>query len=107
MTRYLYRTLILLHPREFRDCFADEMLWIYDETNLLPFSGVSLVADAAASLARQWVIGQAAWKIPVSLLGGMLYFMLALSLLVPHVPQFDAPADFSLSSLAWPDQPGR
>ena len=107
MTRYLYSRLVRLHPRDFRDSFGDEMLWIYDETNLSAFAGISLLADATVSLARQWVIGQAAWKIPVSLAGGMLYFALAFSLLVPHIPRFDAPADFSLSSLAWPDQPGR
>jgi len=108
MTRYFYSGLIRLHPREFRESFGGEMMWIYDEMSLSPFAGVSLLADAAASLARQWVIGQAVWKIPVSLACGTLYFMIGFSLLVPHnIPRLDAPADFSLSSLAWPDQPGR
>jgi hypothetical protein len=108
MTRSLYSGLIHLHPREFRESFGPEMLWIFDETSASPLAGASLVGDAAVSFARQWVIGQAAWKVPVALVGGMLYFMLAATLIVPrNIPRFDAPADFSLSSLAWPDQPGR
>ena len=108
IARSLYSGLIRLHPREFRESFGPEMIWIFEETAASPFTGASLVADAGVSLARQWVIGQAAWKFPVALLGGMLYFMLAFSLVMPrNIHRFNARADFSLSSIAFPDEPGR
>jgi hypothetical protein len=67
MTRTLYRFLLSLHPREFRDEFAGEMLWIFDEAagTLGP---TPLLADAIASLARQWLVRSGAWPYAVSLL---------------------------------------
>jgi hypothetical protein len=50
MTRRLYRLLLRLHPRRFRERYADEMLWIFDESG----GGGRLLGDAAASLVRQW-----------------------------------------------------
>jgi hypothetical protein len=66
MMRSLYRFLLSLHPREFRDEFAGEMLWIFDEAagRLGP---IPLLSDAAASLARQWLIRSGAWPYAVSL----------------------------------------
>ena len=32
MLRFLYRFLLCLHPRAFRQRFAEGMLWIFDET---------------------------------------------------------------------------
>jgi hypothetical protein len=52
--RRLYRCLLRAHPKGFRDKFAGEMLWIYDQRQ--GACGLaSLFADALASLARQWV----------------------------------------------------
>ena len=109
MTRQLYTGIVRLHPREFRDEFGGEMLWIFEEASGGPIIGTAtMIRDALSSLVRQWVIGQAVWKFPAALLGGMLYFLLACSLLVPrHLPPFEAPVDFGLSPIAWPDQPGR
>jgi len=60
VSRFLYRCLLRLHPEAFRREFADEMLWIFDELTARK-SSVPLVVDAAASLARQWILGMP-WK---------------------------------------------
>ena len=54
MFRSLYRLLLYLHPPLFRQRFAEEMLWIFDEA--AETQGVlRLFADAFVSLLRQWV----------------------------------------------------
>jgi hypothetical protein len=54
MTRSLYRSLLWLHPPDFRTRFMDEMLWIYDETAAAGV--ISLFSDGLASLMRQWLV---------------------------------------------------
>ena len=55
MTRTLYRWLIYLHPPAFRLRFAQELLWIFDESS--DASGaMPLFYDAAISLLRQWLL---------------------------------------------------
>ena len=55
MFRSLYRLLLNLHPPLFRQRFAEEMLWIFDEA--AETQGVlRLFADAFVSLLRQWVV---------------------------------------------------
>jgi hypothetical protein len=66
MTRSLYRFLLSLHPREFREEFAGEMLWIFDEAANTMGPG-PLLADAVVSLARQWLVRSGAWPYAVSL----------------------------------------
>ena len=52
--RTLYRFLLRVHPRAFRERFAEELLWIYDKS--LPQQGSPrLCADGLASLVRQWL----------------------------------------------------
>lgn len=53
MMRAVYRGLLWLHPGEFEERFAEEMLWIFD---LRPSSelGISLLLDCFVSLCRQW-----------------------------------------------------
>lgn len=53
MVRFLYACLLRLHPRWFRERYAEEMLWIFDEESRRRSAG-PLLADAAASLMRQW-----------------------------------------------------
>ena len=66
----MYRWLLRLHPAGFRRQFADERLWIFDES-----SGVAgaapLLADAAASLARQWLLRSGSWKVALALAGAL------------------------------------
>ena len=62
MTRALYRGLLRLHPAAFRRAFAGEMLWIFDEA-VADRGPRPLLADAFRSLARQWLLRSALWKI--------------------------------------------
>jgi CubicO group peptidase (beta-lactamase class C family) len=63
--RHLYRCLVQLHPAEFRREFADEMLWIFDETSARGSTG-ALFTDALVSLARQWILRKPLEKLPAS-----------------------------------------
>lgn len=54
MIRALYRCLLHLHPRRFRQRFAGEMLWIFDQA-AESRGAVPLLADAGLSLCRQWI----------------------------------------------------
>ncbi|HEY7388576.1 MAG TPA: hypothetical protein VH640_08710 [Bryobacteraceae bacterium] len=65
MTRSLYRFLLSLHPREFREEFCGEMLWIFDEA-AGTLGAMPLLADAVASLARQRFVRSGAWPYAVS-----------------------------------------
>jgi hypothetical protein len=49
--RRLYSVLIQLHPRHFREQFGSEMMAIFEQTS---GSQGALIADAFASLFRQW-----------------------------------------------------
>jgi hypothetical protein len=60
MMRSLYRLLLRLHPYEFRQEFAGEMLWIFDEARAT-VGVLPMFADALESLARQWLIRSGAW----------------------------------------------
>jgi Ca2+-binding EF-hand superfamily protein len=53
MVRPIYVCLLRLHPRQFRQRFAGEMLWIFDQT---PENRGRLVIDAVVSLWRQWAL---------------------------------------------------
>ncbi|HXI41860.1 MAG TPA: hypothetical protein VNH83_17880 [Bryobacteraceae bacterium] len=53
MIRFLYICLLRLHPRPFRQRFAGEMLWIFDQAME---SRASLMTDAVVSLWRQWAL---------------------------------------------------
>ncbi len=61
MVRWLYRFLLRLHPASFRDQFAGEMLWIFDEAAAGRATAL-LFADGFASLARQWLFRTGMWK---------------------------------------------
>ena len=57
----LYRFLILLHPREFRERYGDEMILIFEDATASWCIG-SLLLDAARSLLRQWFLRPAILK---------------------------------------------
>jgi len=61
MKRNLYRVLIALHPRRFRERFGDEMLWIFDESP--PERRPRLLADSLFSLLRQRLLRSDFWKL--------------------------------------------
>ena len=81
IARFLYRLLLGCHPPSFQRRFADEMLWIFDET-AGRLGSWQLLADGFVSLLRQWVLRSGAvWKIPLIAAGGLLAPLLGLSLL--------------------------
>ena len=72
----LYRLLVRLHPAEFRERFADEMQWIFEEP-AGKWGVTSLVTDAGISLARQRLIRSDLWKWVVAGVAGMVPLLLA------------------------------
>ena len=74
MIRLLYRILLYLHPPAFRRQFAAGMLWIFDETS--DVAAWILLADALASLARQWLLRSGLWKLLAAGAGGLLQITL-------------------------------
>ena len=79
MSRAIYRSLLWLHPAAFRDRFAAEMLWLYDET-VGSEGAAALLADGFASLVRQWLTRRLTWKVAAAVIGGMLEVGLVLAL---------------------------
>src|SRR5215475_1234821 len=63
MLRSLYRTVLHLHPRFFRQRFADEMLSIFDEAESTG-QRLGLLLDGWKSLARQWGLRPHFWEEP-------------------------------------------
>ncbi|PYT78790.1 MAG: hypothetical protein DMG40_19110 [Acidobacteria bacterium] len=61
MKRAFYKGLLWLHPAGFRERFAGEMLWIFDET--AEQAGPRAFADAFVSLLRQWTMHSGVWRI--------------------------------------------
>jgi hypothetical protein len=61
MSRLIYRFLIALHPRNFRENHGDEMLCIFDERP--PYETLAFLADALVSLLRQWTFHSGWWKL--------------------------------------------
>jgi len=70
--RIAFRALLWLHPPAFRRQFADEMLWIFDETRGKQAAAL-LFSDGPISLARQWLLRSGAWKLAVAGAGGLMF----------------------------------
>jgi len=99
--RFLYRGLLRLHPSSFRDQFADEMLWIFDQAAVGGGAG-AVFADGLVSLVRQWVLRAGAWKIAASGLSSFLLICAMMSMAAfpaRHFPTADfADAEFPVNS---------
>jgi hypothetical protein len=79
MSRTIYRCLLRLHPPSFREQFADEMLWIYDQA--AASDGLSrFFTDGFVSLVRQWLFRRGAWVAPAAIVWGLLQVMIVLAL---------------------------
>jgi hypothetical protein len=74
--RILYALLIRLHPLAFRERFAPEMLWIFEEAEDA-WGGGSLLRDAIVSLVRQWLFRSDLWKWAVAVLAGVVPLLIA------------------------------
>jgi CubicO group peptidase (beta-lactamase class C family) len=55
MYRMAYRGVVRLHPRAFREEFAEEMMWIFEEARET-HGALRLLGDGMISLLRQWVL---------------------------------------------------
>jgi hypothetical protein len=80
--RSLYALLIKLHPPSFRERFAQEMLWIFEEAANSWGAG-SLLRDAILSLLRQWLIRSELWKWLVAGIAGVVPLMIAFGSFLP------------------------
>ena len=104
MIRSVYRGLLRLHPRDFRREFADEMLWIFDETAARE-GALRLFADGFVSLFRQWMWRNGGWKLAIGALAAMAQLLLLSGLTslrgdgprVRALPKTIAPADIAFS----------
>lgn len=67
MLRTFYRSLLRLHPRRFRERFAEEMLGIFDEIPTTK-KRAALLCDGFSSMARQWVVRCEMWKFVLAVL---------------------------------------
>ncbi len=54
MIRSAYRGLFWLHPAEFEERFAEEMLWIFDLKRSGEI-GIALLLDCFVSFCKQWL----------------------------------------------------
>jgi hypothetical protein len=71
MTRSFYRGLLWLHPPRFRERYADEMAWIFDET-ATSREKTFLFFDGFTSLAKQWVVRSGIWKLVLAVLAALI-----------------------------------
>ena len=79
MIRVVYRSILWLHPSQFKEQFADEMLWIFDESD--GSEHVGLLSDVLVSLLRQWGLRSGIWKFAVgTAAAGLLMLSCAYSL---------------------------
>jgi hypothetical protein len=85
MIRSLYRWMLRLHPPGFRRQYAEEMLWIYDET--AGAGTISLLADGFFSLVRQWMTLPGTMTLAAAGCGGAMHMALFLVMMIPMVNQ--------------------
>jgi hypothetical protein len=71
MTRTIYRSLLWLHPPRFRERYAEEMAWIFDEAATAREKAF-LFCDGLVSLTRQWVVRSGMWKIALAVLAALI-----------------------------------
>ncbi|HLZ11750.1 MAG TPA: hypothetical protein VKP58_04110 [Candidatus Acidoferrum sp.] len=82
MTRRIHRLLIRLHPRDFRDCFGDEMELIFEE-GARSWGEAALLCDAAGSLLRRWFLRPAIWKWIAASIGATVPLILSFGSFLP------------------------
>jgi hypothetical protein len=80
--RVLYALLIRLHPRAFRERFAQEMLLVFEEAENAWGLG-SLLCDAILSLLRQWLIRSELWKWAVAGVAAVVPLLIAFGSFLP------------------------
>lgn len=86
MSHVLYRALLGMHPRSFRERYAGEMLLIFEEA--APACGfIRLLADCGTSLTRQWLHNPMVWTVAGAVVGGFIPIVLAVAMMAdwPHI----------------------
>ncbi len=89
--RPVYRALLWLHPPFFRKRFADEMLWLFDET-VATEGAVALLLDGLISMLRQWllrprssrIVPARSWRVAAAVLGALLQVGIVTALTANH-----------------------
>ncbi len=79
--RTVYKSLLRLHPREFRRSYTARMLCIFDES---AESRGALLRDCLVSAMRQWMLRRGAWMVAPAIsaaclemmAGGLVWLML-------------------------------
>jgi len=98
MSRALYRGLLRLHPAFFRERFAGEMLWIFDQTVEVE-GAAALLADGMLSLVRQWLIRRLRWTVAAAVAGALLQVGLVAALTADHsARRFSRTAEISATA---------
>lgn len=82
MVRLVYRGLVRLHPRPFRERAGAEMLWIFDEAASSWGAG-ALLYDAVLSLFRQWLVRSEVWIWIVASIAGFVPLIIAFGSFLP------------------------
>ncbi len=82
MQRRLYRALLCLYPFGFRERFAEEMLWIFDEASAGDVT-FPIFWDTFLSVIRQRAVPLMTWKVAATLIAGTLEMAIFLFLADP------------------------
>lgn len=116
--RGLYRLVLRLHPPAFRERFAGEMLWIFDQS-ARDGDALRMMADGCVSLAKQWMSMDTVPRTDAALFGNLSTGSLSgtritqatvvavaltlgfFKLLTQSVPLPKPPKDFSSRRTAW------
>lgn len=116
--RGFYRLLLRLHPPAFRERFAGEMLWVFDQS-AVGGGTMRLMTDGCVSLAKQWMAADTVPRkqtapfqyVPAGSLSAVhvtqaavVAILLTLGffkLLTQSVPLPQPPRDFSSRRTAW------
>jgi hypothetical protein len=80
--RFLYASLIRLHPPSFRTRFADEMRLTFEEA-AHSWGPSALLGDALLSLLRQWLIRSDLCKWLVAGIAGLVPLLIAFGTFLP------------------------
>jgi hypothetical protein len=99
--RTCYRCLLWLHPPVFRREYAGEMLWIFDQSSQSQGT-LGLFFDGLGSLARQWLLRSAWWRVVLTLALATLQIVFGgfAMLLFGHRHLVEPAQDLSLNNLA-------
>lgn len=94
MRRFLYDRLLRMHPLDFRNRFAAEMMLNFDEAEQSEKT-VGLFLDCLVSLLRQWLLRSGSWKlIPAVLCAFLQVTVFSWHLRVrPHPAMGSTPVD--------------